>query len=252
MHAGWHARVVRARLTYIGHATILIETDGVTLLTDPVLRERVSHVRRIVPPFAGPLEPDAVLVSHAHRDHLDLPSLRRFSAPVYAPRAAAEVARRAGLDATAVEPGERVKLGAVDVAATEAAHDGRRLPVGQPRSAVGWLVGGSARIYFAGDTDIFDGMRSLSTDLDVALLPVWGWGARAGPGHMDPERAARAAALLAPRVAIPIHWGTYASPRVGWRGDPARFAREFERLAATFAPDVAVTVLSPGESCDVL
>ena len=75
------------RLTYVGHATILIELDGVVLLTDPLLRERVSHVHRIVPPFAGSLRPDAILLSHAHRDHLDLPSLRRFSAPVYAPAA---------------------------------------------------------------------------------------------------------------------------------------------------------------------
>jgi L-ascorbate metabolism protein UlaG (beta-lactamase superfamily) len=243
--------MVPGRLTYVGHATVLIELDGVVLLTDPVLRERVTHVRRIVPAFSGPLRPDAILVSHAHRDHLDLPSLRRFSAPIYAPPAAAEVARRAGLDATAVEPGARVRIGGVDVEATEATHDGRRLPVGQPQSAVGFLVTAGARIYFAGDTDVFDGMRELSPGLDVALLPIWGWGARAGPGHMDPERAARAAALLAPRVAIPIHWGTYASPRVWWRDDPARFAREFERHAAAYAPDVAVTVLAPGQSYDL-
>ena len=66
----------RRRLTYVGHATILIELDGVSLLTDPVLRDRIGHVSRIAPPVTGDLRPDAILVSHAHRDHLDLPSLR--------------------------------------------------------------------------------------------------------------------------------------------------------------------------------
>ena len=240
-----------ARITYVGHATVLIELDGLALLTDPVLRERVAHVRRIVPAYAGPLRPDAILVSHAHHDHLDLPSLRRFGAPVYAPPAVAEIARRVGYDATAVEPGQRVTIGALEVVATAALHDGRRLPVGEERDAVGWLVRGSTRVYFAGDTDVFDDMRELAPGLDVALLPVWGWGATAGPGHLDPERAAQAAALLSPRVAVPIHWGTYASPRVWWRADPAQFAHEFERLVASQAPDVAVRVLAPGESTEV-
>jgi L-ascorbate metabolism protein UlaG (beta-lactamase superfamily) len=205
-------------------------------------------MRRIVPAFDGPLRPDAILLSHAHHDHLDVPSLRRFAATVYAPPAAADIARRACPDVVAVEPGGRVRIGGLEIAATEAVHDGRRLPVGPARDAVGFLVSGSARVYFAGDTDVFDGMRALSPNLDIALLPVWGWGPRVGPGHMDPEGAAKAAALLEPRVAVPIHWGTYAAPRVWWRPDPARFAREFAELAGSYAPGVAVKVLAPGAS----
>jgi L-ascorbate metabolism protein UlaG (beta-lactamase superfamily) len=241
------------RLTYVGHATTLIEVDGVALLTDPVLRERIGHVRRIAPPVEAELRPDGILVSHAHRDHLDLPSLRRLerSIPAYAPPACTQLLRRDGRPVEELEPGARVRVGAIEILATTAVHDGRRVPVGTARASVGFLVSGSVRVYFAGDTDLFDGMRELSAGLDVALLPVWGWGPRLGPGHLDPERAARAAGLLRPRVAIPVHWGTYASPRAWWRSDPALPAREFERLAAIHAPGVAVTVLSPGESSEL-
>jgi L-ascorbate metabolism protein UlaG (beta-lactamase superfamily) len=80
----------------------------------------------------------------------------------------------------------------------------------------------------------------------VALLPVWGWGPRVGPGHLDPDRAAQAAALLRPRVAVPVHWGTLASPGVWWRGDPAEPARRFAARVAELAPGTLVRVLAPG------
>jgi L-ascorbate metabolism protein UlaG (beta-lactamase superfamily) len=93
-------------------------------------------------------------------------------------------------------------------------------------------------------------MERLAGGLDVALLPVWGWGPSLGAGHLDPERAARAAALLAPRIAIPIHWGTFfplglARLRSSLVQAPPR---EFARRAAELAPQVDVRVLSPGES----
>ncbi len=239
------------RLTYVGHATVLIELDGVALLTDPVLRDRVGHVSRIAPSVTGALRPDAILVSHAHRDHLDVPSLRRLpaAAQAFAPEAAAAIVRRTGRAVTELAAGQQVRVGALEVTAVEAVHDGRRIAAGPARDALGYLVDGSARIYFAGDTDLFDGMRDLAPDIDVALLPIWGWGPKVPTGHLDPERAARAVGMVNPRVAIPIHWGTYASPRTWWRDDPALPAREFERFCALHAPGVAVRVLSPGESC---
>ena len=107
-------------------------------------------------------------------------------------------------------------------------------------------------MYFAGDTDLFDGMSSLAPDLDVALLPIWGWGPSIGPGHLDPHRAAEAVQLLRPRTAVPIHWGTYY-PATASRSAP--FLREppalFEAETATLAPQVAVHVLPVGGSLEL-
>ena len=242
----------RGRITYVGHATTLIELDGVVVLTDPLLRPRFGHVRRITAAPATLPKLDAVLISHAHRDHLDLPSLRAVpaSVPVYAPPAAAGVVRRTGRAVQAMLSGDRVRIGGLDVLAVHALHDGRRMPVGGEREAIGFVITGSASVYFAGDTDVYPEMREL-TGVDTALLPVWGWGPKTGPGHMDPERAAEAAALIAPREAIPVHWGTYASPGAWWREDPELPAREFARLTALHAPGVAVRTLSPGRSVEL-
>jgi len=239
------------RITFVGHSTVLVETADTRLLTDPLLRGRVMHLRRIAPfPFvAGLIDPDAVLISHAHLDHLDLPSLRRLpsSTRVVLPRGWARLARRAGLhDVAEVEPGDRIAVGRVHVLATAARHDGHRVLPGRTGEALGYVVEGPRRVYFAGDTDLFDGMRDLAGRLDVALLPVSGWGRRLPAGHLDPERAARAVALLRPRYAIPIHWGTFAAPR-SRRESPERAAREFARLAAAHAPHAEVRVLLPGE-----
>ncbi len=239
------------QVTYCGHATVLIELDGVRLLTDPVLRRRLFHLRRIVP---GPLDPgalDGILVSHAHWDHLDLPTLRRLdrSVPVVCPRGVARRLRRFAA-VSELDVGARVSLGPLEVRATPAEHDGRRGPFDRDGAAIGFLVTGSRRIYFAGDTDLFAGMGELAPGLDLALLPVAGWGARLGPGHLDPGRAAEAARLLRPRLAVPIHWGTLRP--LHERADPAaRPAEEFRRRAAELAPDVAVRILEPGETLEL-
>ena len=79
--------------------------------------------------------------------------------------------------------------------------------MGRPADALGYVIaGGGRRVYFAGDTELFEEMSELRP-IDLALLPVWGWGPSLNPGHLDPAGAARALALLRPRVAVPIHWG---------------------------------------------
>jgi L-ascorbate metabolism protein UlaG (beta-lactamase superfamily) len=229
---------------YIGHATVLIELDGVRFLTDPLLRKRVAHLRRAVP-----LEPidhvDAVLISHGHYDHLDLPSLRMLRAKVIVPRGLGP--RLRGFEVAEVDEGDEVEVGPVIVRATHAEHDGGR-PLFGDGPALGYAILGSQRAFFAGDTDLFDGMDGLEPGLDVALLPVWGWGPRLGPGHLDPERAARAAQLLRPSIAVPIHWGTFF-PR-GRRPGALLTAppREFAARVAELAPHVTVRVLEPGAS----
>jgi L-ascorbate metabolism protein UlaG (beta-lactamase superfamily) len=91
-------------------------------------------------------------------------------------------------------------------------------------------------------------MAELAGTLDVALLPVSGWGPKTGPGHMDAREAAETLALLRPALAVPIHYGTYR--RLGHHptGDPAR---EFEAHAAELAPEVPIVVLAPGESVEI-
>ncbi len=117
---------------------------------------------------------------------------------------------------------------------------------------MGFDLAGQRRIYFAGDTDLFDGMAGLGRDgqIDLALLPIWGWGTNIGPGHLDPERAARAAALLSPRIAVPIHWGTlYPFGLARLRPGPLRSpGPEFATWMRELAPQVEARVLAPGES----
>jgi len=243
------------RVTWLGHATLLLEVGGARLLTDPLLRDRVAHLRRHAP--APPRELtagiDAVLISHLHRDHLDVASLRRLdrSVRVLVPTGAARVLRRAGFgNTTELAVGEEVRVGGAAVVAVPAVHDGHRHPLAPSADAIGFVVAGAHRLYFAGDTDLFDGMAEASGALDVALLPVWGWGPSLGPGHMDPLAAARAAALLRPRVAVPIHWGTFFPVGLARRrGDVlVEPPREFARHAAELAPGVEVRILAAGET----
>jgi L-ascorbate metabolism protein UlaG (beta-lactamase superfamily) len=240
-----------ARITYVGHATVLVDLDGVRLLTDPVLRSRVLHLRRVGSVPSSALRGlDAVLLSHGHWDHLDLPSLDRLGRelPVICPRGLGALLRRRRFEhVVEIEAGENVRIGALTVTATFADHDGGRGPLGAKAKSVGYVIGGSQRIYFAGDTDLFDAMADLAP-LDVALVPVAGWGPKVGPGHLDAHAAAKALRLLRPRIAVPIHWGTYAT--IGRRPEPDP-PDDFRRAAAEVAPDVSVSILQPGETLEL-
>lgn len=244
------------QITFLGHSAVLLELGGLRLLTDPLLRRRFLHARRVVPePRPDVLhELDALLVSHLHQDHLDFPSIRALprATRIVAPVGGARVLRRRRFRAvTELRPGESTALGPFELRATDAVHDGRRLPVGPAIAALGFLIRGPApSVYFAGDTDLHPRMADLAGEVDVALLPVGGWGPRVGRGHLDPERAARAAAMIRPRIVVPIHWGTYQRvDLVGRRPDlladpPRRLVAEARRVA----PGVEVRVLRPGET----
>ena len=236
---------------WLGHSTVLVEIDGARVLTDPLLRRRVAHLRRSSPaPTETPV--DAVLISHGHHDHLDLPSLRKLprSVPVIVPRGLGQLVRKQGFaDVREVVAEDELEISGLRVRVSHAEHDERRAGSRARASPVGYALLGSSRAFFAGDTDVFPGLEGIVPDLDVALIPIWGWGATLGAGHLDPARAADAVALLKPRVAVPIHWGTF---RPLHRGARAPFLRdpvdEFVAAAREQAPEVEVRVLEPGES----
>jgi L-ascorbate metabolism protein UlaG (beta-lactamase superfamily) len=245
------------RIVFLGHATVLIELEGVRLLFDPFLRGRVLHLRRQVPPvdesmFAGPR---AVLISHLHHDHLDLASLRRLGRDTHliVPSGASVwLASKGFANVSEIDVGDVLKVGGLEITAVVAHHNGGRLG-GPQAKALGYLVAGRHVVYFAGDTEMFAGMGSFSPTLDVALLPVAGWGPKLGPGHMDPLQAAHAVELLQPRLAIPIHWGTLLPIGLArnYRAHLADPPRLFAEHTARLAPSVVVRILRPGESTAV-
>ena len=155
---------------------------------------------------------DAVLITHQHLDHLDLPSLELIGRelPLVVPQVAGPLLRRRHFhNVTEVVEGDVITFGGVRVIAVPALHDGRRLLFGE--SACGPRLRGRG-LCDASTSQVTPvssaGMAELRP-LDAAALPVWGWGPTLGPGHLSPEEAAEAVVLLDPRIAVPIHYGTY-------------------------------------------
>jgi L-ascorbate metabolism protein UlaG (beta-lactamase superfamily) len=230
-------------LRWLGHSTVMLDLGETRVVTDPVLRRRVLHLRR-ESHVDAPTGVDVVLLSHLHYDHLDIPSLAAIGVgtQIVVPRGGRAVLK--GFEqVTEVEPGMTLEVAGIRLRVVEAVHDGRRRNFGGHIDAVGYLVEGTPTVYFAGDTDLFEGMSSLGP-LDVALVPIWGWGTSVGTGHLDPRRAAQALALLEPRLAIPIHWGTYSAAWAS-RADSAP-ADAFALAAVEEAPGVEVRVLPVG------
>ncbi len=241
-------------ITYVGHATVLVEIGGRRILTDPVLRASFGPIRRVCPvPRPEAIDRvDAVVISHLHADHFDQQSLARFvDELVVVPAGAREFARGAGLrGAVELQRGASLDVGGVNVEAFPAAHDGKRFPRGPTAEAVGYLLSAGGRsVYFAGDTALFDGMAALRSRVDVALLPVWGWGPHLRRGqHLTPRQAAEAVALIRPAFAIPIHWGTYWPRGLGWyrRGRLTAPAIDFRDHVEALGLPTTVVVLEPG------
>jgi L-ascorbate metabolism protein UlaG (beta-lactamase superfamily) len=244
--------VTRSELavTWLGHATARIALDGVVFLTDPVLGRWVGPLRRSGPlpapsSYAGV---DVVLISHAHHDHLDLPSLRRLApeVTVVAPAGLGVVVRRSGLTNVAeIAVGETLIFGSVSVVASPAVHPGDRWRSDATAAAMGYLLTGSRSAYFAGDTGPDERLADLRGAVDLALVPIGGWGLTLGPQHLDAQQAAQVCAMMKPRAALPIHFGTLAVPttralRPLWaRQSPELFAATTRRLAPDTVPLLA-------------
>jgi len=249
-----------AQVNYIGHATVLVDIGHIRALTDPILRNRLFFLQRNgrnpAPTLLRQRPPDIVLLSHLHYDHADLPSLRCLppSTTVIAPRGSGKyLARWAGVEVHEMVEGDRVRVADVEITALPAEHD---LRVSMPRpvtSCLGYALRNRLSVYFAGDTDLFDGMYDIGQEfnLDVALLPVWGYSHRLGAGHLTPLTAAQALNRLNPRVAVPIHWGSlrYPGPSALWQAASYLNAppHTFAEHAASLAPQTEVRVLQPGQ-----
>ena len=252
------------RVTWLGHSSVVLDLDGVRVLTDPLLRPHAGLLRRLAPrpdPDSWS-RPDVVLLSHLHHDHAELRSLRMLPGATLmsAPENTAWLRRRRLPDAVPLGDGwtavatVNAPAGHVHVRQVPAEHRNRPMPH-RPNAANGQLVRGpSGTVWIAGDTGLFPDMAAIPAmaggPIDVALVPVWGWGPRLSAGHLTPETAARAAALSGARFAIPVHWGTLHPPFVtrfarSWLEQPGR---RFAEAVAEQAPGCTAVVLAPGES----
>jgi L-ascorbate metabolism protein UlaG (beta-lactamase superfamily) len=235
----------------------------VRLVADPLLRRHNGLLRRrgLRPAGAAWSDAHAVLLSHLHHDHAEVASLRMLgTAPVLTAPENAEWARRKGLPARGLADGERVRLGAaeqVTVWLVPAIHHSRPMPH-RPNAANGHLVRGpSGVVWLAGDTDLYPDMQDLRTmagaPIDVAVVPVGGWGPRLSPGHMGPGEAAVACRFSGARFAVPVHWKTLHVPAGemfprGWMDSAGpRFAEALGREA----PGCEAVVLEVGGSFSV-
>lgn len=259
--------VTAPAMHFLGHSTVRVELAGRTVLTDPLLGHGVGPLRRVVPlpdpsTWAGV---DVVLISHLHNDHLHLPSLGRLGRDVriVVPRGAGRWLQRLGFrQVDELSAGESLVDGDLRITGVRAEHSGHRwgprLTHGPDTESLGHLLeGGGVTVYASGDTALYDGMSVLAArNVDVALLPVWGWGPTLGPGHLDPVQAAEAVARIRPRIAVPVHWGTLAL--AGSTTLPTPLRGRMRRLLAdpprAFAAEVAargldtrVLVTEPGQ-----
>lgn len=250
------------RLVWLGHSTVVIDIEAARLVTDPLLRPHAGVLRRHGQrPFSSAWTgTDAVLLSHLHHDHAELSSLRSLGdVPVLTGPDNAAWLRRRGLRGVGIG-GDWVDVlsGSVQVCLVTAVHKHRPMPH-RPNGAYGHLIRNAQwSIWFAGDTSLYDDMAAIPElvgrpHIDVALVPVGGWGPRLSEGHMRPEQAAAACAMVRARWALPVHWGTLHPPLfdrfdLAWMDRPAH---RFHDALAELAPECQGIRLRPGEASNV-
>jgi L-ascorbate metabolism protein UlaG (beta-lactamase superfamily) len=245
------------RLTWLGHASWLVQGAGTSLLIDAALGPRISGFisRNAGPGLRTDELPriDASLVSHNHYDHLDLPTLRAVGAPVVAGLGTRRNLR--GLPCTELGWWDALQVRGFRISFVPSHHWSRR-GVGDMNEALwgGFVIeGGGARVYHAGDTGYFEGFREIGRrfpGLDAALLPIGAydpeWFMR--PHHMTPEDAVQAFADLGARRLVAMHWGTFKLTDEPLDEPPRRLRAAWERRGLPLAE---LSILAIGESLEL-
>ena len=246
-------------ITWLGHSTVVLDMDRTRLLTDPLLRRHAGILRRRGPkPDRLAWEhTDAVLLSHLHHDHAELRSLRLLPAgvPVITAPENARWLNLRNLHGVSTRDDEWLAVGngsGVTVTLCRADHSARPMPH-RPNHANGHLVrSASTTVWVAGDTSLFADLsalpRTAGGPIDLAIVPVSGWGPRLSGGHLGPVEAAEACARVGARHAVPVHWGTLHTPGgqvypPGWMDRPGP---AFVQALADRAPACVPLLLERG------
>ena len=251
-------------VTWVGHATLLVQIDGVNILTDPHWGERASPVgfagpRRLLPPgirFEDLPDIDVVVISHDHYDHLDEGTVRRL-AREHRPRFFVPLGIKAWLaergidDVVELDWWQSASFGGLEIHCTPAQHSsGRTLTDQNLRLWSSWVVlGRDRRLYFAGDTGYYAGLAEIGQRLgpfDLALIPIGGYKdfARHHPNHVNPEEAVQLFEDVDGQLMVPMHWGTFVLNREPAHEPPTRLLAEALRRGI----EERIAVLSPGQT----
>jgi L-ascorbate metabolism protein UlaG (beta-lactamase superfamily) len=254
-------------LTWIGHATLLIQLDGLNVLTDPQFSERASPVsfagpRRLTAPglaFAALPRIDVVVISHDHYDHLDRPSVERLAA-THRPLFLVPLGLKAWFASLGIERVTELdwwqsqRVGAVTFTLTPVQHWSARTPFDTDRRLWGgWaLAGHERRVFFGGDTGYYDGFREIGARLgpfDLAMISISAYEPRAvmAMTHTTPEEALRVFTDVRARTFVAMHWGTFDLSDEPLE-EPPRRLRAAAR--AMDVPDERVWILAHGETRD--
>jgi L-ascorbate metabolism protein UlaG (beta-lactamase superfamily) len=229
-----------ARLVWLGHASWLVQLEGISLVVDPVLGETIGGLvrRNAGPGLSVPELPPiaAQLVTHNHRDHLDLPTVAAVGAPVVAGIGTGRILDGKVPGTTELAWWGSTRVGGVTITLVPSQHWSRRGLLDANRALWGGFVveGGGVRVYHAGDTAYFEGFRDIGArfpGIDAALLPIGAYDPAwfMAKQHIDPEGAVQAFVDLGARAFVAMHWGTFKLTDEPLDEPPQRLAAEWAR-----------------------